>query len=592
MPWYKRKWPYITATIVITLIVVVRVGYIDDTAAIFGRWLLNTVLLGWLLPGGWNLLHATPFFWLIVGTSVLALMAWRTQEVVTQTYDNYRHEGNPVAIPLHELRDRRRTAAKAKRTIKVERVAKVSKRLIRSAIAVGIVAVCLIGYGTWMLNESAARHYIADGKSVFAVANSEDTPSVLGKVARSSGSMVTISEGDISFDWVPRIASATGAVNVMQKTGDAITNTKLMAETVTYIYDNSSQGGSWTAIRNGIKRQTIYGISTWSGTGERVVNCEFKGKYALDRAFDGEWGKNLSNDIAAANPLFEYNANDVYGYCEGDQPVIVIPGTKVAATGVRAVDQANGVMIIKGSPSGDPIIAHVADAKPGDFPGPVYPKRLADSQRESLDWAAGRCWVWEECFGLDTTSVSSQSGNSTNFLLKSRKDGRLYWVTPLKPASTDSQTLVAYSVIPADEVASGQLNQQRVYVMSDGDNRIVNLDDLENVVIDAVRSADPGFFTGDSPGRIVEFLPVSDTKWQVFAEVGGRVKYRIDVSVGARMGTKLFVVDDSAQEKEADKPADPGKSTATTCDNPSSLSDAELARCIGQLASELQKRHK
>ncbi len=560
-PWHRRAWPYVTAAIVVVGISWFIIGFWADSAHLMGRTLLNGVWFSWFFANGWNLLGATPFFWWVVSIVAALILLWRGTQYETTT-DRWGDAHTTMSTP----------------------------RWVYATIGgVVLVLVILSVRGIWLLGETSANHYTANNQAVFVVDNPESVPSVLRKIERSDASIVTITKGNITFDWERRVASATGAVNVMKRTGDAITNTQLMTETIVYIYNKSSQGGSWTAIRNGINRQDIFGVSTWSGTGEKVTTCEFKGQYELNRAFGGQWGRNLSDDIAEFDPRFQYNDNDVYGYCDGDEPLIVIPGTKTVGADVRTVDQAYGLLVIRGSQSGNPSIAHVMDAKPGDFSGPVYPKRLADEQRESLDWAAGRCWFWEECFGLDTTNVSSQVGNSTNFLLKNKTDGRLYWVTPLKPASTDSQTLVAYSVTPADEMTSGQLNQQRIYVMNDGDNRIVNLDDLENVVTDAVRTADPGFFTGDSPGRIVEFLPVSDTEWQVFAEVGGRVKYRIDVSVGARMGTKLFLVDDgeAKEEGKVNKP-----SQAATCDTPSSLSDAELARCIGQLADELKKRHK
>ena len=564
-PWYKKKWPYITAAAVIIGLSIIF-GWVVDVGNIVGRGLLNVVWLEGFFPNGWNIFGATPLFWWVLCGSVLLVIYLRRPVVKTVVKNHYYGDQEETSRPI-------------------PRWLKMAAIITASALAIPSFV------GIWNVNKFAAEHYTANNNAVYVVEDINNVPSVLRKVEQASSPMVNIEEGKVSFDWQRRVASATGAVNVMRRTGDSINNTQLMPETTAYIY-NSSQGGAWTAIRNGINRQDIYGVSVWSGTGEKVANCEFKGKYELNQAFGGMYGRNLSDTIAQFNPRFQYNDNDVYGYCDGDEPIIVIPGTKVVGSGLRDVSQAYGVLTIKGSQSGNPIITHVMDAKPGDFPGPVYPKRLVDKQRDILWWSAGRCWVWEECFGLETTDVATQVGNSTNFLLRNNADGRLYWVTPLKPRSTDSQTLVAYSVTSADSMTSGQLNQQRIYVMNDGDNRIVNLDDLENVVTDAVRTADPGFFTGDSPGRIVEFLPVSDTEWQVFAEVGGRVKYRIDVSVGARMGTKLFLVDDGDQAKEADKPADPGKSTAATCDNPSGLNDAELARCIGGLVDELKRRHK
>lgn len=560
--WYKRKWPYITAAVVI-IALSIFIGWVINVGNILGRGLLNGVWFGGFFPNGWNIFGATPLFWWVISASVLLIIYLRRPSVKTVIKNYYGPDTEKVSRPIPR------------------------RRLKVAAIIMAPILGLLSFFGLWNINKSVADHYTADSNAVYVVEDLDNVPSVLRKVEQASSPMVNIEEGKVSFDWQRRVASATGAVNVMKRTGDSINNTELMADTIAYVYGSSS-GGAWTAIRNGINRQDIFGVSVWSGTGEKVTNCEFKGKYELNQAFGGVFGRNLSDTIAHFNPRFQYNDNDVYGYCDGDEPIIVIPGTKTVGSGLRAVDQAYGVLTIKGSQSGKPIITHVMDAKPGDFPGPVYPKRLVDEQRDILWWSAGRCWVTEECFGLETTDVATQVGNSTNFLLRNNADGHLYWVTPLKPKSTDSQTLVAYSVTSADSMTSGQLNQQRVYVMNDGDNRIVNLDDLENVVTDAVRTADPGFFTGESPGRIVEFLPVSDTEWQVFAEVGGRVKYRVDVSVGARLGTKVFLVDDGAEEKQADKPADPGKQAS--CDNPAELSNSAIAECIRRLADALEKR--
>ena len=187
-----------------------------------------------------------------------------------------------------------------------------------TAIATSIALIVTSFVGIWNINKSAAIHYTADNQAVYVVDDLDDVPSVLRKVEQASSPIVNIEEGDISFDWERRIASATGAVNVMKRTGDSINNTQLMDETIAYIYDDSSQGGSWTAIRNGINRQDIYGVSVWSGTGERVVNCEFKGKYELNQAFGGMFGRNLSDTIAQFDARFQYKGNDVYGYCEGD----------------------------------------------------------------------------------------------------------------------------------------------------------------------------------------------------------------------------------------------------------------------------------
>jgi hypothetical protein len=352
-----------------------------------------------------------------------------------------------------------------------------------------------------------------------------------------------------------------------------------MTETLTYLYGEGDTG-AWTGIRNGINLQGIYGIQSWSGVGGSVTNCRFEGQYELDQAFNGQWpDNNLYNTVAELFPAFLYNGSDMWGYCDGNEPIIVIPGVYTAGYDLRTVDETAGVVTIQGSASGVPVIKLHTEIKAGDFPGPVYPQRLVDQQRESLDWAAGRHLHWFKRFGFDITGVESQSSNASNYLLKSKEDGRLYWVTPMTPQSSDSETIIAYSIIPADELSSGTLNEQAVYVLNDNDPLRVNLETLLARVESAVRSEDPGFFTGSSAGQIVEFLPVSATQWQVYAEIRGFVKYLIDINI-----------DEEIKPQVIDLETGTGGEDGPTCDDPTSLDDAQLAACLVQLTQELQER--
>ena len=507
---------------------------------------LHTLWFGWLFPNGWNLLGATPFFWLLVSAAVV--------------------------LGLWAKYYRKNTANKG--------------RLITLSIVVGVAVLGLMVRGVIVNEANAAIHYL--GTTKFVVSDTNKLPDSLVKLSTSDQAVVGITEGTLPTKWGSRVASSTGAEIVLRRTGDALSNTELMGNTLTYIYNTEGEGGQWTAIRNGKNQQPLYGVASWAGTGETVKTCRFEGQNALDKSFGGLWGKNLGDTIAQQFPLFTYALDDAWGFCRGDQPVIVIPGTQTVGYDVRTVNQANGVLEITGSPSGAPVITHHEHVKPGDFPGPVYPQRLVSDQIDSVDWGGGWNLSVFQKFGYESTNVSSQAGNSRNYLLRNETDKRLYWVTPMKPKSSDSQTLVAYSVTPADQIDAGVLNEQLVYVIDGTDPRVVNLDTLQNRVIDDVRTADPGFFTGDSPGKIVEFLPVSDKQWQVFAEVGGRVKYRVDVNVGAQLTTRVVHVDGPSTDSPV--ATAPTTGTAASCDNPTSLSDAQLAKCLADLANALQQR--
>ena len=538
--------------IVIVALIWFFVGFMADAWNLFGNWFYHDILLSWFFPNGANIFMATPFFWIVLSAIVLIVLFF----VFGDSYSG----DAPGWLGM-------------------------------LAIVVVIALLVVTVRGFWVLEENGARAYLSTTE--FIVEDEDNVPSMLSMLETSPEAMVDIEEGSLPTDWVARVASATGAEKVLKRTGDAINNTELMGDTMTYIYNEDGDGGVWTAIRNGKNQQPIYGVASWDGSGEDVSTCEFEGDYELNKAFGGMWGKNLSNTIAAKFPLFTYNSSDMWGYCDNGEPIIVIPGTTTVGYDVRTIDQNNGILTVQGSPSGEPVITHVTDVKPGDYPGPVYAQRLVNQQLGSLAWAAGRHLNWFQNFGFEPTDVSSQSGNNSNYLLKDPEDGRLYWVTPLKPRSTDSQTLIAYSVTPADITSAGELNEQKVYVLSDDDPRVVNLDNLEATVIDAVRTSDPGFFTGDTPGRIVEFLPVSDDAWQVFAEVNGRVKYRIDVSIGATIKTTVVLVDGGSESPvptDTADPSDPSGEVVITCDDPAVLTDTQIANCIAELASELQQR--
>lgn len=518
-------------------------GYMMDVVHVMWAWFLNSVWRASLFPNGWNIIFATPLFWLVALASFFALLSLK---------ESFRRR---LKVPL---------------------------------IVSGVLWVVFAMVSTFMWSDWNARHY--NEASSYVVSSVEDLPDSLERISDSTRAQVGIIEGQMPSNWEPRVASATGAAYVMEKTGDSNANTVLMSETVSYIYSDAGNG-SWTGIRNGKNRQPIFGVVSWSGAGETVKNCEFKGDHELRRAFGGKWGINLNDDIAEFDPNFVYDDSDVYGYCDGDKPVIVIPGARVKGINFQTALESYGVMIITGSTSGEPQIEFRDTIEQGELPGPVYPVKLVEKQRDALTWSAGRIWFWQPPVGFDATDSTSQDGNSTDFLLKSSdEDGRLYWVTPLKPRSTDSQTIVAYAMVAADEISQGEMNEQLVYVLNDEDPNIVNFNDLENAVTQAVGKKDPGFFTGaeENVGRIVEFIPTGTGTWSVFAERGGRAVYQINVSGGARLNTTVISLDDGGEELSEPEPTE---AQSLECDEPSQLSDVEIAQCISSLSEELVSRN-
>lgn len=562
---------------ILTFIWFFVVGYWVDVTSMFWKWLGQNWFERQHFPNGWDLLGATPLFY-IWAMIIFAVFAWG---IWTASNEAISHKTEAI--------------------------------MRGGAITLVVLAVLSAIYtftGFWNNDKDEARSY-ADA-TVFAVENIDAMPQSLSSLADGATKSVDcellgkhdvhgcIVRGDLPADWEQRSTSFKGAEIVMKRTSGGNPNTELLSDTLTYLYDEDGKG-SWTAIRNGINRQPVQEVVSYDG--QKLSSCKFKGDFKLNYAFGGNWGQNLSDEIAENFGNLFYEDSDMWGFCrkveasDTLEPVIVIPVTEQIGYERRTTMRAAGVLEITGSSSGEPVYRHVKQVKAGDYPGPVYSLSLVGKQREMVQWASGRKNKNTFNFGFEATSVETQAGNDSDYLLRSKEDRRTYWVTPLKPRGTDSQLLVAYSVTPADEVKSGSLNRQTVYVLPDEDSRIVNLDDLEARVSQAIRDANPGFYSGDNPGRLVEFLPVSEDTWQVYAELGGRVVYRITVPTDARVRPTVAALDSSVDGAETEQPSgsqppDEGDtSPSINCGKPvAELTNAELASCLAQLADENARR--
>lgn len=398
-----------------------------------------------------------------------------------------------------------------------------------------------------------------------------------------------ITKGDLPLNWEGRNAPFSGASIVIPQTSGSVPNTDIMEETLTYLFGENERG-VWSAIRNGLNRQPLDSIVQWDGA-NKPTNCEFSGKYDLQYAFDGNWGQNLTDTLARDFPGLLFDYGDMWGYCKEHkdetikEPVIVIPVVTQESYGRRTTLQAAGVLIITGSSSGEPVIVRHTSVEAGSLPGPTYPLKLVDKQHEMLMWSAGRAVKNRNGFGYERTNVASQNGNTGNYLMRDKDSQRLFWVTPMRPKGSKGQELYAYSLTAADEVHSGSLNRQRIYVLADGDERVANLTDMDTRVNMAVRAIDQGFFSGQEPGRIVEFLPVNEKTWQAFAELKGRIVYRIEVPIDARVKSTVQVLDSSVDALQG-------------CNNISSSTSVEtLAECLSKwqaagkpISEELSRR--
>lgn len=487
------------------------------------------------------------------------------------------------------------------------------------ALVVLVISLGMIGAKTWY-NDDTAVFY--NTETEFLVSDVENPPPALqwlfdGASAPNNDRCTRVGKHDIPScineetysqqGWLDRSASLAGATKIMGQASGENQNANLLTETMAHLYSTedvpegtTQSAGYWSGIRDGVGKETdIEGVIEWDGSGA-VRECVFKGEHELNRAFRGQRGNNLMNFIAERFPRVRFRLTDVYGYCDGakrDVPVVVIPTFTNTRQGATSVEVASGVIIMKGSPSGEPSFDFKQSVKQGELPGPVYPLSIAEKQREQVAWAAGRKNKEANSFGFDSTDAASQAGNATEFLLKSQDDGRVYWVTPLTLKSADSQIIVAYSLVPADVVNGGELNRLRVFALDNDSPHRVNLNQMQRDLTDFVSRERDGFFTQDG-ATLQEFTPSDGTSWRIFGTLDGDPRFVIQYDPASEESrpTLTELRDDGSkgrtEELETDTPGEdnPSLDGSVCASKLEELSDADLVACAQAALDELAAR--
>jgi hypothetical protein len=478
-----------------------------------------------------------------------------------------------------------------------------------TALVLTSVALLGLGFaqtwrGIWDDDKDLARFYSTSTR--FLVPNADDPPSSIQKLfdrnprgdghrcllrgPRGDDVPACVARGTLPVaGFEPRAASRDGAMFTMQRTSGNKAGVNLKLNTLTYLAPRGGEQPRWSAIRDGSGlSQPMDGVVEWIGGSANPTECLFRGDHRIDRALAGARKNSLPNLLNDRYPDLEFLNADDWGYCDHGRPVIVFPVRRQVHTHQRTAMTAAGVVLMTGTRSGEPHLVYRSRVRAGELPGPSYPVSLVDRQRAATEWAAGRRVKDNMKFGYELTSSKVQEGNNGSYLLRSATDHRLYWVSPLRPRSSDSELFVAYSVIRADQVAAGHLNEQDVYVLADNDERVVNLDQLAAAAKDFVSQVQPGFISAG--GKLVEFLPTNSDIWQAYGELNGRVVYRLRISATDKIQPELVSIGPGT-------PAEGGTPPVTTtgggqgCDAPAAtMPQAELVACLQRLADELGRR--
>jgi hypothetical protein len=405
-----------------------------------------------------------------------------------------------------------------------------------------------------------------------------------------------VKQGSLPSDaWDTRVGSLDGAKIALTRTSGTQQRVSLDEDSLTYLNASNGQPARWSGIMDGSDiQQPMAGVAEWKGNGT-PNQCKFENEYAIDRAINGSRRNDLPDKIAETFPFLNWSTVDVWGYCDGNQPIVVIPVTQQVHWMDRTVDTAAGIIVVQGD-HGTTKLTYKGNIKPGEYPGPVYPITLIARQREQAMWAAGRQNMERNGFGFETATSDAQAGNVSEYLLRDSATGRLVYVTPLTLRNSSSELFVAYAESYADEVNNGQLNQMSIYALADNDPRRINIDNLEADARNYLSQKVPGFFS--SGGKLVEFVPVDGDIWRAFGELNGRVVYQLDISANKTVAPVLIDLDANIQvDVPAPQPVPPVQpsqqqpSGFSVCGNsPDTLTPDQVATCIKLFTDQLAER--
>ncbi len=306
-------------------------------------------------------------------------------------------------------------------------------------------------------------------------------------------------------------------------------------------------------------------------------SCAFAEGNGLRWGATWPW-RSLDFAISFKNPLLHWDGSDMYGYCKGDKPIVVMPlwkydgflvVTKVPAG--AAVYDENGLRIL--SPG---------ELESEKIEGLTYPQSLVTVQRQALG-GMGTLQEWfSGSVGYDVTDKDHEDANAENnteFSLVGT-DNTLYSVTPLTPRGS-SQSITALMVAPGRQVNGDNLK----YRIETKVNLAATSTILTNIKSASV-AGDMEWTTRWASGmKVYEIVPAQNGHWVASIGLGQEVSYRADIAPdGAITVVKL----NSVGTPEATSPS----VTVTNGKDLASMSNEELLNLIRKAAEELSSREK
>ncbi len=382
-----------------------------------------------------------------------------------------------------------------------------------------------------------------------------------------------------SATYAPRApfeVAKTLAPNAMRSNGD------LDAESTTYLpregrYTSLVKTRSWLGGYTEVVDQKVTADGKTS-----TDNCEFAtGTASLDGMFD----RNLTREILRSRFGVGIDAHNAYGFCDKDQPVIVVALTQKSGFW-PVIDVPAGVAVYR---PGQPI-QFIDSGFEGGIPGPLYPITLAEQQRDSSNATGGFFdWMFDRV-GYSSTKDDKgdpNAGNNGEFTLAEASGNTEAFVTPLTMRGHGT-AIVAVSSVDAGRAASGTLATLTIHKLPEP--RIANSTIAQSMKaqFQEVPWATPGF-------GIFEVVPTSTEEWTASLGMNQNIVYHVAVKPDGSMclssahGTPIRCV--SADGSTGSTPAGSGEATSTA--DPASLgsmTDQQLADLLNKVSAEVNKR--
>ncbi|WIM92567.1 hypothetical protein ACTOB_004511 [Actinoplanes oblitus] len=226
----------------------------------------------------------------------------------------------------------------------------------------------------------------------------------------------------------------------------------------------------------------------------------------------GWFTHNLGRRISAERRWVRFDSRDVYGYCDGDTPIVVVPLKRQAGI-LTVTERPAGVALYNGRTGQLRITTDTAAV-----PGPTYPISLAKRQREATAGLGGFADWWFDRSGWDASDDGANEGNNSEFTLRYSDGAGSAYVTPLTPQG-EASSVVAVSMVPTRQTGPGlaRLTVHRLNPTWSSPQAIVALIKAEY--------RDVCCYNDD---RVFEVIPTGGSTWTATVGSEQSIRYRVE----------------------------------------------------------------